>query len=886
MTSTNEHAGLIDQCLDGGTTLAFLSALEAGDLIGLAIVACFDKPGYDRLSALRQLPNGRPAATALAVKVVVIVDPPSELLDHTFNQVGDHATELSLTEPQASDLLELLEVGTLDDERAAIVFDWIAPGHTERCRDFATIALSKAAPELTKLVGRHLALLESSDDPEHHKAVIAFAQRCADANQSSPALEAIAAICSVSDADVLAGAAVLGRILLSGQAITEPVRRYLERLSSGQVITTITSLEIDGTTSQSFDQQLLPHLFATHADELVTTITADWWPASSRTWMLDSAPWADHGDELLIRALKVATDDEDEDAVVRIRHRIIQRVEQASGENHPISAMPRLGSRTLLNEALQATMELDDPLLTRALEALDPDGRGDEYRRAKWSTPKRARRMASVVAGIDMHDVTDALIRQAYELRDSALAAWLGPVASQADNAVADNLVRLAAGRTKPLHALADTPPGAEALMRPWESDDDIDAFLAFENSGRDDQILLGHISDAVRNYAGPPTTSERRHLINRLEHAERTALLIGIIDDRKNPRPRRPNADLLVDGLKMLADELADTDPGDNLASLADLCRNQPKPDVRAAAYRVLARCSPTPYVVALLIERRANERTDAIVPVLDNALDAVAQTLTEIVASSDGADRAEALGLLDDVDPARALPHARRILDEETEDPAHRILAIQIVGNHGDESDLERLNKTAEDEPNPQAQEVLQHAIRQIAIGDLAGAHVRLGELAGLEPDTWNSLDPEQIWGDKKETLVTALSRVNKHQVNRDRESTVDQLGAELAKLVLYHTIETAGDKLDLSMSDEVAIKNNTMDYGDLVKRQQLMSRWGFVGSLHELYRLRREHLSPQGTWDPYKELTDEEYELALALFKRGVGPCLEHLARAHRS
>jgi hypothetical protein len=101
--------------------------------------------------------------------------------------------------------------------------------------------------------------------------------------------------------------------------------------------------------------------------------------------------------------------------------------------------------------------------------------------------------------------------------------------------------------------------------------------------------------------------------------------------------------------------------------------------------------------------------------------------------------------------------------------------------------------------------------------------------------------------------------------------------------SKLVLLHTIVVAGQDLNISRQARVAIADNTMPFGDLVKRPQLALEWDFVGSLNELYKLRREHLSPQGTWEPHKPLDDDEYQLAHFLFKRGAGPCLVLLAKA---
>jgi len=142
--------------------------------------------------------------------------------------------------------------------------------------------------------------------------------------------------------------------------------------------------------------------------------------------------------------------------------------------------------------------------------------------------------------------------------------------------------------------------------------------------------------------------------------------------------------------------------------------------------------------------------------------------------------------------------------------------VLAAQILGCHGNSDDVNTPADTAAKESNRTAQHVLQHAVRRLEIGEIADARLRLGELAGINPANWDDLDPTAIWGDNEPAHVVALERVAKHQSNGDRKSTVDQIGAELSKLVLYHAIDRTGDELEPEDRDRGAIATDSPEFG----------------------------------------------------------------------
>jgi len=646
-----------------------------------------------------------------------------------------------------------------------------------------------------------------------------------------------------------------------------------------QVVTLIEGLALDGAATPQFDQFLLPHLFAVHAEGLVPILTRDLWSASSREWLLNSAPWAEHDEALLLKALDHAAASDDPAAAAKLRRRLVDWI-QSTDDDAPQTAMPRIGVRKLLNEALDGRLVPDDALLQEGLKHLSPDSRRKEYLSANWKTPNRTRRLGAIVVTVSAGDLTDELVEQAFALKDKSVAAWLEAVGPHVEPVTADALAVRSKGRPRVLETLAQSKPGAQALLRQWEDRDDLEAFKALSGSEWDEGGRLDHVADGVRTYNSPLTIEQRLYLITELERDRRAPLLTQILADRKElSSSSKPPDGLVVGGLRILGNDLADRDVGSYFEVLAELCQTHPKPAVRKASYEVLGRCRPTPQIVDLLLGRKRDEVPSALGAV-EAALGTVAASLADRVASSSGDDQVDALDLLDDVDPTRALPHARRLLDDQVENPSHRVLAGQLLGRHGDDSDLERLRAAVEHEPDAAARQVLQQAIRQLEIGDIAAAHLRIGELAGVDSEAWVGLQPERVWEGRADALVVGLNRINKFQASGDLGSTVDQLGAEIAKLVLYHTIDKTGDDLNLSGVDRAAIRDNQLDYGSVVRRPQLAMEWDFVGSLAELYRLRSEHLTPKGTWDPVDELTDKEYEHALWLFQRGIRPCLERL------
>lgn len=867
---------LVNLCLSDKTEQAFCQSISAHDLNGSAIVGFFDKPSYARLEALRELNGGDAVAIAVAT-AVLLADFDQDTREHVRNLLQDHGESLALGGAPAERLLKALTDGDerLDDQFSATAFGWLAAHQKQPAIDLARESVATSDSALTHLLTAELDCLGSSANADDHAVAIAFAGRRAIASDNVGAARALGSIDLVLGNDITPLATVLSALVNGGQPVPAELRGLFERLDGGGITRLLPLLNVEEARAPHFNSQLLPHIFAAHAPTIASLIAKDFWHHSSQVWLTDNAPWHEHDDALLPSALRTATQSENEGVAERLRARLAARVGETATESGSSAKLPRLGVQSLLAQALDGVIAPDHPSLDAALRHLEADDRAEEYLRANWKRRSRASRLAQILAQVEESDVSEAVVARAFELDDSALAAWILPVVAIADDEHAQALVAKAEGRPVVLSAIALAQPGQVALIRVWEESDDLEAFRSFEDSGCDDPRILDHVPVAVRNYGNALSTEERIDLLDRLGPEDLQEIVQGIISDRKADSARRPAVDLLALSIDRLVPD------ADLNEEMAELCRNHLNVEVRTAAYEFLGRSTPTTEVVALLVERQEAERPE-LLDAVEAAMDAVASALAHTVASTTGATEAESLELLDEIDPARALPHARRILDDEVEEPGHRVLAAQILGSHGTSDDAARLKSTAAKEPNGAVQQALQHAIRRLEIGDIADAHLRLGELAGVNPAIWDDLDPATIWGDKEQALVVALERVAKHESNGDRESTVDQIGAELSKLVLYHTIDRTGDELGLKERDRVAIATNSLEFGGLLVRQQILTHWPFVSSLNELYRLRTEHLSPKGTWEPNNVLTDEEYTMALALFKRGIEPCLSRLAR----
>ncbi len=307
-------------------------------------------------------------------------------------------------------------------------------------------------------------------------------------------------------------------------------------------------------------------------------------------------------------------------------------------------------------------------------------------------------------------------------------------------------------------------------LLERWTSTHDVTAFEALEES-KHDVARLDVVPEAVRTYPGALSTRSRQQLLETYgAQRDRRTLLVGKLEDRKAAQPKqRPTSALLVLALEMLSEDLAGEDPAETLDVLAEICSKYRDVPVRVAVYEVLGHCRPTKPVIDLLLRRKTDD--GAASKAVSDAVSSAGRALVDWAASSVGAEHAEVLERLTLVDPPSALPFARAILDLDTDSPSHRALAAEILGDHGDDSDIERLEAAHRQEPDPDTEEAMAMAIRKRKVGTLAAAHLRLGELAGLAEQPWQSLDEKTTWDNRGAALVEALDPARRRLRRRRR-------------------------------------------------------------------------------------------------------------------
>jgi hypothetical protein len=161
---------------------------------------------------------------------------------------------------------------------------------------------------------------------------------------------------------------------------------------------------------------------------------------------------------------------------------------------------------------------------------------------------------------------------------------------------------------------------------------------------------------------------------------------------------------------------------------------------------------------------------------------------------------------------------------------------------------------------------------AIRRLKVGDLAAAHQRLGELAGLDEQPFQDHDEKLVWANRGPALVEALDRIAKHRSNQDHGSAIDQL-SEVARVVLFRAIDVAGDDLALGKTNREKVRANAVDYGEVLSWLQKNESWPEIVSLAALYDLRTEHVTPKGSHAPHPQSESEDYDHAERLFRRGT-------------
>ncbi len=849
----------------------FLTAIAAQDFVAMAVVAFFDNPNKQRLVALLQQSDGIDIVSEVCWNV--LVESPEGTLTKTINEViCEQGAVLKLS----TERIEVLEghwaTSDAADESAGVKLRWLAAQDSECAVELAIGATEAAAPgPLGPRDSVAVRVLIESNEAAAHAAVLRLASRNATAAQLAIIDEVVSGLTPHTGAKA-ALTALCSSFSAAGWAPTGHLLSCLtERCDPGTAIEIACSQPLAWAA-----QHLLPQLVEHHGDVILERFAVTGWSEGHRSWLISSAAWSDDQLTQLLRAIQTARP-LDSAGLAGVYDRVFDRISQTVGAEPRKTAYPAVGLRLLVTEALDGKLEPTDTRLC-VLARFEPAVRQRLYASTSWRSPDRAARLAAVVGFVCVADVLH-LMPDARRLSATARSEFFKAVAPFISEAVAATIAGDFASDTIALTALVQSTVGASAVLARWVSHAEITCFESLENTEHS-KGRLQPIAGLVRDYKNDLTFAEREKLLNAFvaSHDQANDLLVSIVDDWDSAQ-RAPDA-LLKLALSHLTDRpLESTLSARLLADVRALCENHTDDEVRSLAYGSLPEWPSDATTVELLSRRRETE------PSIGHAVVAacarVATDLLNMVAVTEGEERRISLTLLAKIEPASALPIARDLATSAPL-PDDRILGIEIVGAHGGgDSDASALEQISKSHPNDRVRHAATLEWRRITVGDLIGAHNRLGQLADKDPSRWNHLDPLKLYGQWGEMLRAGLDRVARDESAGSFGSAIDQLGAEVAKVVLYRLLEVDGHSVTHLKATVVASAvNNSADYGVVVRNVQIQQAWPSVISLISLYEMRTEHVAPKGTTTPFAVPGPDDWIAARSLFRRGVGPLLELL------
>lgn len=848
----------------GDDDKTFRPALTNGDVVALATLAFIDHPTADRLTDLVALSEG-PDLVGRLCAATVLSRMHDDVDEVVFRWLPEHGKE---TPPPTEVIDELVQRvhDQRDEARASVVLAWLAQHQPHAALTCARTLLDDRAPgPLPERVIVAAGLLADSDEPDDHTRVLDLALANARAGHR-PVTDDLVKHLAASEHDLATLDELLAVYQSSGQQPGPGLGAALDQLSFEQLVTRATRLTLPWSSSD-----LLPRLHRRYPDELLASLgDTDRWDDAQRSWLIQQLPWDDHH---LQRMLKLVPPEESPERYGSVIARLSNRVSATAAAAGAAREMPVLGARLLIDEVVAGRLAADDPQL-KVLAQLEPTVRLDRYRAAlggkwvAWRKADRAARLASLIHHVDLDDalrLAEALTMLRPEVR-AKLLSHLSPTPELAVELI-ERFVEDPIG----LAALAESDAGASALRDRWTATEDMAAFRALVAI---DATPLDTIPDAIRTYDNALADPDRVELLGHLQdHPSGPATALVILGDHN--RHPGPATDLLATSVLLLRGH---DNPTTIVSAVAPLCRHHNDLALRQATYHLLGTIDPIPELIALLLERR-NDETPKARPAVDAAISRLADSLD--IAITDRGDLAD-LQALARLAPERALPHARRLRERLAGDAGGRRIVTRILADHGhSDDDVRVLAELATDDPDLEVRRAAEAGQRRLTVGDLYGAHVRLGQIAGRDPTTWDHLDPTKLYDNWGEMLRAGLDRIAQHEAAGDWGSAIDQLGAEVTKVVVYRTVQVVGQQTGLKPPEVRAAANNTADYGAIVTHGALRQRWRSLVELEALYRLRTEHVAPKGTTTPHPPASEEDYRHALRLFRSGIGPLLEILA-----
>jgi hypothetical protein len=864
---------ILDRCTLKPMQTGFLAALEQADIVSMALVAFFDRPNKRRFEALLNAPNGPAIASEIAWRS--ITGPADDgVLKVIHEVVGEHGSAMPLDASRAGTLANDIAASTIGDDSAGPKLRWLATQDRHRALVVALDLIASAPPGL---VGpREVAAVRLLAEPGElagQSAVLALARTNIEAGH-------------VTEVDrLLEGLRPTAEVLPEIQALcslfSATNRAPTSQLTMCLVDRCDAAFAIEVARTQPVDwaiQHLLPLLVQRHGATLLANLSHEGWTIAHRNWLVASAPW-DEGEIMSLVKATQSFEPESPSLVDNALDRLHACVLASAGAPLTKGAYPFIGLRFLLTEVLDGRLAPDDPRL-RLLSGFDSAGRIGIYSSVNWRSAQRAERFASASGFICAADVV-SLFDSVKELSKPARGGFFLGLAPHLDDAIAARVVDTFSRDAVALDSIARSEAGAKAVLSMWNQHGGIELFTALARTAHAVERLEA-IPRLVRDYANGFSEPDRESVLREFVdvHDGSDQLLVDVVDDW-DATPSVP-VPLLECALTYLIDRPLEPELSHRLlADTRALCENHTNDSVRTLAYTLLPDWEADEATVELLARRRV---TETMTPsAVTDACGRIALDLADLISKRDGEDRREALGLLATIEPAAALPFARNLATLAPL-PEDRKLGISIIGSSGGgDSDVRVLEDLSKSHPNHLVRQAATRELRRIAVGDLAGAHVRLGHLAGRNPALWDHLDPKVLYGHWGEMLRAGLDRIARDESGGSHGSAIDQLGAEVAKVVLYRLLEVAGNTVSNLKTNVVASAvNHTGDYGVIVRNVQIQHAWPSVTSLIALYEMRTEHLAPKGTTTPFDDPGPEDWTVAKSLFRRGVGPLLDRLVQ----
>ena len=874
-----------------GPEAQFRAALEADDPAAVALVAILD-PSTEASTAVARFETfvSHYGAVSMATELVLGIIEHQETVGEQLAKAAETVAarrddSLPVDEKQAGRIQALVQDREVEDRCRSRLLLWLHRRRSSAARKMAQLVLSDPGEPYDLVSRMAIQIMGLHLDQQARTLLEKYAERhldegAAEPNEPAPNPDAVLLILNSISKPTDADLQMIGRLLEDASehelTIADGLKDLLGRLTLEQIASLIAGLKREGH-ADWVAQQFVPALITERAAEIAPTISAEWWPEECLL-VFAQTEWEAHDDRLYPIVLEQLHVTGNETACASIRQRVCERCKQTSS----VAArdMPRIGARALLKLCLRGTIETTDTNLLDALRVLNAETFAEEMAAAKWKSPERARRVGHIVAQANaslLSDVVAQALEQAEEtavaVMDGATAELLEPHAHDVLDVVADNEAALTR-----LCELSET--AAAEMFASWDEDHDMVAFRALGLTTYAEK-RLSTIPAVVRSY-GELTPGERAELLDALGlDEERVEVLDGILKDRLGPPASRASSADCISALERLGEHLAaGIDPNRVLECVTPMCIGVREPAIRKAAYAALGNASPTPQVVDLLLARRTDEAV-SVRPVVKAALDRIADRLDELAAGSHGAERADAVAQLARIDGKRALEHARTLL--ETDDVGVRIAMSVIIGACGSQEDADRLEAAIDDEPHPDVRSAFQRAIRKLRIGDSAAAHERIGELVGFEKtEAWVALDPDRVYGEWVNPLVMGLDRVARAESTGEFGTAIDQLD-EIAKALLFRTVDIAGDELALSQGNRAKVATNSVDYGTVLGWQQVNQRWTWVHNFGALHGHRTEHIASRGTIGVPPDRDAEDLATAYSLFRLGARECCDLLLKA---